>query len=76
MFEPSKLYKNETPLRQSFRIAVSIKDGDTTHYVIRSQDDLDMILLVLSKILRDGENDLASIKWVPIPDLEEVHHVQ
>ena len=75
MFEPSKLYKNDTPLRQSFRIAVSIKDGDTTHYVIRDYDDLDVILLMLSKLLRDGEKDLASIKWVPIPDLEEVQHV-
>ena len=75
MFEPGNLYKNETPLRQSFRIAVSIKDGDTTHYVIRSQDDLDMILLMISYLFREDERDLASIKWVPIPDLEEVHHV-
>ena len=72
MFEPSKLYKNEMPLRQSFRIAVSIKDGDTTHYVIRSQDELDMILLMISNLLKEDERDLASIKWVPIPAFEEV----
>ena len=57
-------------LKQSYRIAIKIKGEDTTHYVIRDVEDLKTMLeIVESNIVRF---DIESIKFVPIPALEEV----
>lgn len=57
-------------LKQSYRIAIKIKGKDTTHYVIRDMVDLKNMLEVVESDLELFE--IESIKFVPIPALEEV----
>lgn len=60
-------------LKQSYRITIKIKGEDTTHYVIRDGVDLKNMLEVIEYNIVKFE--IESIKFVPIPDLEEVNHV-
>lgn len=69
-------------MKRSYRIAVRLLSDSpqasycaTTHYVIRDDKDLDNMLNMLRVMLTE-RNDVDSIKWVPIPDLEEVHHAE
>lgn len=67
MKDPNKTYE---PLKQSFRVAIKRKDEESTHYIIRDVYDLELIQWVINDELSRYEMD--SIKWVPIPALEEV----
>lgn len=58
-------------MKQQFRIAISRKGTGTTHYVIRDDDDLVNLQSMIEELLIQCD-DIENIKWVPIPDLEEV----
>lgn len=58
-------------MNQSFRIAIKLKGQEATHYVIRDLKDLDNMFVVITGYLHQHDN-IEYIKWVPIPDLEEV----
>ena len=61
-------------MKQQFRIAIKRIGIQSTHYVIRDDDDLVNIQCMIAELLGQW-NDIEYIKWVPIPDLEEVQHV-
>lgn len=58
-------------MKQQFRIAVKRIGHDSTHYVIRDDDDLVNIQCMIVELLNQWD-DIEHIKWVPIPALEEV----
>lgn len=58
-------------MKQQFRIAIKRIGIQSTHYVIRDDDDLTNIQFMIAELLGRW-NDIEYIKWVPIPDLEEV----
>lgn len=57
-------------MKQSFRVAIKIAGHDTTHYVIRDRVDLKVMLKLIEYNIEEFE--IESIKFVPIPALEEV----
>ncbi len=60
-------------MNQSFRIAIKLEGQEATHYIVRDWMDLEnMFILIKDRLER--RDDIEYIKWVPIPDLEEVHH--
>ena len=61
-------------MKQQFRIAIKRTGIQTTDYVIRDDVDLVNIQCMIAELLGQW-SDIEYIKWVPIPDLEEVQHV-
>ena len=59
-------------MNRSYRIAVKTPLYGTTHFVIRDSQDLDVMLDQIRDLLERDAGQVELIKFVPIPDLEEV----
>ena len=57
-------------LMQSFRIFIKFQDRADIHYIARTEADLKLILEMIEYDI--ARNNITYIKFVPIPELEEV----